>query len=223
MDFAVTFLEGIIAFISPCVLPMLPVYITYLTGGRGENEKENKKPSLSRAFGFVLGLTAVFCLLGIFAGAVGAFLNKYQKWVNIASGAVVVFFGLSYLGVFRLDFLKGMKKKTAVNSFFTAFLFGAVYAVSLSPCTGVFLGSALMLAASSGTALRGGLLLLVYSLGMGVPFLLSALLIDTLKGVFTAIKKRYNIINKVCGVFLIIVGVLMACGVFTRLMHLLTF
>ena len=97
-----------------------------------------------------------------------------------------------------------------------------VYAVSLTPCTGAFLGSAIMLAASSGTALKGALLLFVYSLGLGIPFLLSALLIDQLTDTFNAIKRHYNVINKACGLFLIAVGILMACGLLGRWMALLS-
>lgn len=213
MQFIVTFLEGIISFISPCMLPMLPLYISYFAGNADKKHK-----TFLRAFAFVAGFTAVFTLLGVFAGTLGAFLTKYQTAVNIVSGVIVIIFGLSYLEVIRLPFFKGMNMNKKISGVFSAFLFGIIYSVSLTPCVGAFLGSALMLASSSGGTLRGALLLLTYSLGIGVPFLLSAVLIDKLNSVFTFIKKHYKIINLICGIFLIITGILMAFGLMNAML-----
>lgn len=213
MHYLLTFLEGVISFISPCMLPMLPIYISYFAGGA-----DKKRYVFVRALAFVLGFTSVFCLLGLFAGTVGAFLAKYRTAVNIVCGLLVILFGLSYLEIIPLPFFKGMQGGRKVTSFFSAFLFGIIYSVSLSPCIGAFLGSALSLAAAAGTAGTGVLLLLFYSLGLGLPFLLSALLIDQLSGAFTWIKKHYRIINTICGIFLILVGVLMACGLMNLLL-----
>ena len=217
MDYIITFLEGVISFISPCTLPLLPVYITYLTGG-----SEKKSNKITRPLGFVLGFTGIFCLLGLFAGAVSSLLIKHQTVVNIVSGIIVIIFGLSYLDIIHLKIFKGMEKKTKVNSFFSALLFGIIYSVSLTPCVGAFLGSAIMLAANSGTALKGTLLLLVYSLGMGIPFLLSAILIEKLTSAFDKIKKHYRQINFVCGIFLIVVGLLMSLGLMNKLIAFLS-
>ncbi|MBQ7312672.1 MAG: cytochrome c biogenesis protein CcdA, partial [Clostridia bacterium] len=126
--------------------------------------------------------------------------------------------GLSYLDVIRLPMFKGMQGGRSVTSVFSAFLFGVIYSVSLTPCVGAFLGSALMMASSAGGALTGTLLLLTYSLGLGVPFLVSAVLIDRLNAVFGAIKKHYRVVNIVCGVFLIVVGVLMMFGLLNLLL-----
>ena len=139
MDFLITFLEGIISFISPCMLPMLPIYVSYFAGGA-----DKKHRVFSRALAFVIGFTAVFSLLGLFAGTLGAFLAKYQTAVNIVSGVIVIIFGLSYLEVIRLPFFKGMSGKKSANTIISAFLFGVIYSVSLTPCIGAFLGSALM-------------------------------------------------------------------------------
>ena len=174
MQYFITFLEGIISFISPCMLPMLPIYVSYFAGGA-----DKKESVLKRAICFVLGFTAVFSVLGLFAGTIGSFLEKYQVAVNIITGAIVIFFGLGYLGVFSLPFFKGMGSIKKIDSAFGAFLFGMIYSVSLTPCVGAFLGSALMLASSSGTALQGLLLLLTYSLGLGIPFAVSAVLISS--------------------------------------------
>lgn len=215
LQYVITFLEGIISFISPCMLPMLPLYISYFAGGA-----DKKHRTLMRAAAFVLGFTAVFTLLGLFAGTLGSFLTKYHTAVGIVCGAVVIVFGLSYLEVIRLPFFKGMSGGKSVTGVVSAFLFGAIYSVSLTPCVGAFLGSAIMLASASGEALKGTLLLLAYSLGLGVPFLFSAVLIDRLSSVFSAIKKHYRIINIVCGIFLIIVGVLMMTGLMNSLLAL---
>ena len=215
MQYIITFLEGIISFISPCMLPMLPIYVSYFAGG-----KEKKGNVLKRAVCFVLGFTAVFSLLGLFAGTLGGFLSKYQTAVNIVTGALVIVFGLSYLEVFDLPFFKGISNFKMTEGLFGAFLFGIVYSVSLTPCVGAFLGSALMLASNSGTALQGLLLLLVYSLDLGIPFIVSAVLLNELSSAFDFIKKHYGIINKTCGVFLIIVGVSMMFGWLNALLAL---
>lgn len=195
------------------MLPMLPIYVSYFAGGT-----DKKRSVFTRALAFVVGFTAVFCLLGLFAGTLGAFLAKYQTAVNIVSGIIVIIFGLSYLEVIRLPFFKGMSSKQNANTVISAFLFGVIYSVSLTPCIGAFLGSALMQAANAGTALRGTLLLLTYSVGLGLPFLISAVLLGELAVAFNFIKKHYKVINTVCGIFLIIVGVMMAFGMMNRLL-----
>ncbi|MBR5307845.1 MAG: cytochrome c biogenesis protein CcdA [Clostridia bacterium] len=212
MDYLLTFLEGIISFISPCMLPMLPIYVSYFAGGDGKRAK-----TFSRALAFVFGFTVVFCLLGLAFGSIGAAVGR-SGILNIICGLIVIIFGLSYLDIIKLPFLKGSTKTVSVTGIASAFLFGMVFSVSLTPCVGVFLGSALALASSSGTVLRGVLLLLMYSLGIGIPFLVSAMLIDKLKGTFNIIKRHYTIINRVCGIFLIIVGISMIFGLLQRLL-----
>lgn len=208
MELLLTFIEGLISFISPCMLPMLPVYISFFAAG-GE---KNRNVVLKSLF-FVLGFTAVFVSLGVFAGFIGSFLVKFGAAINIICGIIVVIFGLSYLEIIHLPFFKGVSGMRNVGSLFSAFLFGVIYSVSLTPCVGAFLGAALMQASNSGTALSGAVLLLFYSLGLGIPFVISALILDSLSGVFGFIKRNYRVINAVCGIFLIIVGVCMAFGV----------
>ena len=219
MQYLIAFLEGIITFISPCLLPMLPIYLSYFAGG-GERTTAR---TLKGAFGFVTGFTVVFVAMGALAGTVGSFLHEYQTAVNVISGLVVVLFGLNFLGVFQWNLFQGMKGsvKTRDMGFFSALLFGVIFSVGWTPCVGAFLGSALMLASQQGHVLEGMLLLLVYSLGLGIPFVLSAVLIDTLKSAFDWIKKHYDTINKVCGGFLVLVGILMATGTLGRLLTLL--
>lgn len=217
MQYVISFLEGIVTFISPCLLPMLPIYISYFAGG---GERTTGK-TLRCASGFVLGFTAVFVAMGALAGTVGSFLIRYQTVVNIVLGSIVVLFGLNFLGVLNLNLFKGMRGevKTRDMNFLSAFVFGVVFSVGWTPCVGVFLGSALMLASQQGSAVMGTLMLLSYSLGLGVPFLVSAVLIDQLKSAFTFIKRNYGVINKVCGGLLILVGVLMMTGMLTRFLN----
>lgn len=213
-------MEGIITFISPCLLPMLPIYISYFAGG---GERSTGK-TLRGALGFVAGFTVVFVLMGALAGTVGSFLNSHQTAVNIVSGLIVVFFGLNFLGVFKLNIFKGSSRSvnTADMGFFSAALFGVVFSIGWTPCVGAFLGSALMLASQQGHVAEGMAMLLAYSLGLGIPFVVSAVLIDYLKSVFDWIKRHYDVINKICGAFLILVGVLMATGTMGRLLNLLS-
>lgn len=220
MQYFISFLEGVITFISPCLLPMIPIYLSYFAGG-GERTLRN---SLKGALGFVSGFTLVFVALGALAGTIGSFLRQYQTAVNLISGLVVILFGLSYLGVFRLGFFRGIRRTTRVEStgFFSAALFGIIFSVGWTPCVGAFLGSALALASQRGHVLEGVIMLLLYSLGLGLPFILSAVLIDYLKSVFSWIKKHYKIINAVSGSLLILIGVLMATGMLGRLLALLS-
>ena len=219
MEYLISFLEGIITFLSPCLLPMLPIYISYFAGG---GERTMKK-TLTNVSGFVLGFTAVFVAMGALAGTVGSFLVRYQTIVNLVLGGIVILFGLNYLGVLNLNLFKGMKGqvKTADMNFLSAFLFGIVFSVGWTPCVGVFLGSALMLASQQGSAMVGTMMLLCYSAGLGVPFLVSAVLIDQLKGAFNFIKRNYALVNKICGSLLVAVGVLMATGLLTKVLNTL--
>ena len=207
MQYLITFLEGMISFISPCMLPMLPLYISYFAGNA-----DKKHRTVSRATSFIAGFTLVFTLLGLFAGTLGTFLIKYQTAVNIICGLAVIIFGLSYIEVIKLPFFKGMQEMKPITNIFSAFLFGMIYSVSLTPCVGAFLGSALMLASSAGGAIKGTLLLLAYSLGLGIPFFFSAILIEKLNSAFTFIKKHYKTVNIVCGIFLIVVGIMIMFG-----------
>ena len=179
MQYVISFLEGIITFISPCLLPMLPIYISYFAGG---GERSTGK-TLAGAVGFVAGFTAVFVTMGALAGTVGSFLREYQT---------------------------------------ASLIFGVIFSLGWTPCVGAFLGSALMLASQQGHVAEGMLMLLAYSLGLGIPFLLSAVLIDYLKSAFNWIKGHYRAINLVCGVFLVLVGILMATGTLGRLLSLLS-
>lgn len=220
MQYLISFLEGIITFISPCLLPMLPIYISYFAGG---GERSTRK-TLKGALGFVLGFTVVFVAMGALAGTIGSLLKRYQVIVNIVSGFVVIFFGLNFVGVLKVKLFRGSKANIGDGElgFFSAVLFGIIFSLGWTPCVGAFLGSALMLASQQGQMTTGMLMLLSYSLGLGIPFVLSALLIDKLKSTFDFIKKNYRVINLVCGCLLILIGILMATGTMGRLLAILS-
>lgn len=220
MQYLISFLEGIITFISPCLLPMIPIYLSYFAGG----EHKSSRKTLICALGFVAGFTLVFTAMGALAGTLGSFLKQYQRAVNIVSGLVVIVFGLNFLGVFKLNLFRGGSGGARAGNmgFFSAAVFGIVFSLGWTPCVGAFLGSALMLASQQGHVLEGTLMLLVYSVGLGVPFLLSAVLVDYLKSAFQWIKGHYRIINILSGSFLVLVGILMATGTLGRLLNFLS-
>ena len=230
MQYFISFLEGIITFISPCLLPMLPVYISYFAGGSAAvssevSSKTSARRTVTNALGFILGFTLVFVAMGALAGGLGSLLLKYQTAVNLVTGAIVVCFGFSYLGVLKLHLFRGIRGGAMAGrqlGFFSALTFGVVFSVGWTPCVGAFLGSALMLASQQGQMMTGILMLLAYSAGLGIPFLASALLIDQLKSAFTAVKQHYDIINRVCGGFLVLMGLLMMTGLMGRFLTLLS-
>ncbi len=222
MQYLLLFLEGIITFISPCMLPMVPIYICYFAGASGQ---PNKSPgtTLKNALGFILGFTIVFLLLGAAAGTFGRFLNQHIGWFNLIGGLLLILFGLNYTGLFTIPLLNKILRPShsvKISGFFSALCFGLLFSIGWTPCVGAFLGSALTLAASGQSTLQGVLMLLIYSAGLGIPFLLSALLIDQLSNAFDWVKQHYRIINIISGSLLILTGVFMATGLLGRLLAL---
>lgn len=221
MQYFISFLEGMITFISPCLLPMLPIYLSYFAGGGGTT---SARRTLKNALSFVLGFTLVFIAMGALAGTVGSFFKGHQTLVNLICGLVVIFFALHFLGVLKLNLFRGIGSSLQGRElgFLSSLLFGVVFSVGWTPCVGVFLGSALMLASQQGQVLVGSGMLLCYSLGLGIPFVISAVLIDRLKGTFDFIKHNYRVINLFCGTFLILVGLLMMTGLLGRFLMILS-
>ncbi len=206
MEFLFTFLEGIASFISPCVLPMLPIYISYFAG------KEDSKTSraLLNSIGFVIGNTIIFILFAIIASYAGALALGIQKYIKILFGVVIIILGLNYMGILKIKFLNKeirIKKKIDDFTFLKTILFGMMFSISWTPCIGSFLGSALLLIANKQNILQGILLMLVYSIGFGIPFIISAVLIEKLKNFYNLIKKNYKTIKIISGVILIVMGV----------------
>ena len=205
MDFFVIFIEGLASFKSPCVLPMLPIYVSYFTG----KDKDSKRAVIN-SLGFVLGFTIIFVLLGIFASTLGKLITTNIRYINIILGIIIILFGLNYIGIFNIKILnksKGIKKNTDKLSFFSSILFGMIFSVCWTPCVGVFLSSALMISATSENILKGGIMLFIFSLGLGIPFILTSVFLEKLKNTFDFIKKHYDIINKIAGIILIFSGI----------------
>jgi cytochrome c-type biogenesis protein len=213
----VLFLEGVITFISPCLLPMLPVYVSYFAGAEG-----GRAGTAKNAFCFVIGFTVVFTVMGAFAGTVGMLLRGHGRIVNIVSGIVVIVLGLNFMGLLKLKLTlpfgpgmdSGAERKTGAAA---SAMLGLAFAVLWTPCVGAFLGSALMMASNQDSAARGISMLLCYSAGLGIPFMVSALLIDMLKSVFNVIKRNYRVVNAVSGGLLIVLGILIMTGYYGRI------
>lgn len=224
MRYLLLFLEGIITFISPCILPMLPIYISYFAGAEGNQ----KFRAFRNAIAFVLGFTIIFSLMGAAASTVGVFFQQHMKIINLICGIVMIVFGINLLGLYPIKVLNNTykiswNKDTKNMGIVGSFIFGSIFGIGWTPCVGPFLGSALMIASNSTKIVEGVLMLVVYSLGLGIPFILSALLIHLLAGVFQFIKSHYSIIKGISGVLLIVIGICMATGYLNVFLSLLTF
>lgn len=208
MEYLLTFLEGLASFISPCLLPMLPIYVSYFMG----EEEKSKKKALINSVGFVLGFTFVFLVLSIFASTIGHFISNYTKYIKIAFGIIIIILGFNYMEILKLKFLnktKGIQMKNKNLNFFKAMLFGILFSISWTPCIGTFLSSALLLIAKEQELVKGIILMLLYSIGLGIPFIISAGLIEKLKEVFDFIKKNYKKVKIISGLILIGMGIYM--------------
>ena len=205
MEYVLTFVEGIASFISPCLLPMIPIYISYFIG----KDDKNSKKKIINAIGFVIGFSITFMLLSIFASTLGGLISSNIQYIKIVFGVIIILLGFNYAEIIKLKFLnksKVMKSNTKDLNFIKSVLFGIVFSMSWTPCIGTFLSSALLLIAKEQDLIKGIILMLMYSVGLGIPFVLSVILIERLKSTFDFIKKNYGIIKKVSGVILIIMG-----------------
>lgn len=206
MEYLFTFLEGIASFISPCLLPMLPIYISYFMG----EEEKNKRKAIINSVGFVLGFTILFLILSIFASTVGNLLSGYIKYIKIFFGIIIILLGLNYMEILKIRFLnnsKGVNLNKKNFNFFKAMIFGILFSISWTPCIGTFLSSALLLVAKEQDIIKGIVLMFLYSIGLGIPFIISAVLIEKLKDMFELIKKSYKKVKIISGLILIVMGI----------------
>ena len=216
-----TFIEGIITFISPCLLPLLPVYLGFFAGGAPQRKKNG---ALFGALVFILGFTAAFTAMGAVAGGIGAALARWSGLLEKLGGLLIILFGLNYLGVLSISWLNRVSRREVSGrqpGFFASFLFGLAFSIGWSPCVGAFLGSALLMASQQGSVGQGVLLLLSYCAGLGLPFLVAALLVDQFESTLRWIKSHYRIINLVSGLLLVMMGLLMMTGLLARWIALL--
>ncbi len=222
MQYFIVFIEGVISFISPCHLPLIPIYLAYMAGDASKDLEKYR--IVKNTIGFIVGFTLVYVALGAFAGTLGSFLLKYETQFHLITGIIVILFGLNFLGVlpqFHFAHHHSAKEPRKIRGFLSAVLLGTIFSIGWTPCTGVFLGSALMLAGQQGSAIEGILMLLCFSLGLGLPLLFCSLLIDNMTATFDFIKRHYHAVNIFSGVFLIVIGILMASGLFEFLLGLL--
>jgi cytochrome c-type biogenesis protein len=217
----VALLAGVISFLSPCVLPIVPPYLAYMSGvslGEMSGEAAARRKATIAAIFFVLGLSTVFLILGFTASAFGAFFLQNQVLFAQVSGVVVIIFGLHFLGVFRIPFLDREARLDAGDqggSSFGAYVLGLAFAFGWTPCIGPQLGAILSLAANEASVARGTVLLGVYAAGLGIPFLLAAIFITRAVGVMNKLKKHMHTIERVMGGLLVLVGLALLTGAFT--------
>jgi len=209
------FAAGLLSFLSPCVLPLLPVYLSYVSGVGVDRLESRRGRVTGLALLFVAGFTVVFVLLGAGAGGVGQLLVDYRKELTVAAGIFIALSGLIVAGVIRVP-EKALGIAPRPGGAGGAFLTGAALAIGWTPCIGYVLGAILTMAASSQNALSGAFLLLAYSAGMGVPFVLAALAFDWVAARLAAVKRHYRAIQVASGVVLVVFGVLLALGVVER-------
>ncbi|WP_246238078.1 cytochrome c biogenesis CcdA family protein [Alkalicoccus luteus] len=212
---------GIVSFLSPCVFPLVPAYLAQLTGSEITQNRvsADRRLILSRSLGFILGFTSIFLALGASTSMLGGLFLQHQGLMEQLGGIIIVLFGLHLAGFFQLDFLmseKRMKNPGRSTSFGRSVLFGLVFAAGWSPCIGLVLGSILALASQQDPA-GGMLLLLVYSAGLGIPFLLVGLLFARSLDKMRSLNKFLPVFQKISGGVMIILGIMLFTGLFARI------
>lgn len=215
----VALFAGILSFLSPCVLPIVPPYLAYMTGVNVNGLKTGERSAVLPAMFFVLGLSTVFLVMGFAASAFGRTFLQYQDYLSKLAGLMIIVMGLHFLHVIRIPFLD-QEARIATGKqgggAFGAYLLGLAFAFGWTPCIGPQLGMILSLAAAGGELSRGTGLLAVYALGLGIPFLLAAIFIERAIGVMNRIKPYLKTIERVMGILLLVVGVMLLTGVFTN-------
>lgn len=216
----VAFAAGLLSFLSPCVLPLVPSYVGFLTGMTLPELSDRRRVAAVHALLFVLGFSLVFVLLGATATALGGALKYYQTWIARIGGVLVILFGLVCLGLVRIGPLAQERRVQFQHKpvgYLGSALVGMAFGAGWTPCIGPVLGAILSLAATSESVTRGMLLLGVYSAGLAVPFLLAAVAVESFLGWFQRFRRYLPWVMRVCGVLLVLVGVLMVTGQFTRM------
>ena len=217
VTFFLAFIYGLLSFLTPCILPLIPAYISFITGlsMKELSDEKNTRANLPKIIldttFFVIGFSAVFIVLGATATVIGKFLSINQSYMRVIGGILIIFFGVYITGIFRIGVFEQEKKfhlKVKPSGLVGSFLVGVVFAVGWSPCVGPILGSILTIAASKNTLNQGILLLCAYSAGLAVPFYLTSIAVNVFLRVFRKINKYQQVISIVSGILLIIVGIL---------------
>lgn len=216
----VALVAGLLSFLSPCVLPIVPPYLAYMGGVSMGELREGRRAAVVPALFFVMGLSTVFLLMGVAASAMGQFFLANQEWFGRLSGVVIIALGLHFLGVYRIALLDREARLDAGDrggSSLGAYVLGLAFAFGWTPCIGPQLGAILSIAAQGGSMGKGVALLAVYAAGLGIPFLLAALFISRAMGVMNRIKRHMGLIEKAMGGLLVLVGVLLLTNAFSAL------
>ena len=225
MSIVTAFLAGIISFVSPCVLPLVPGYLSFISGVSLDDIKTQKKGgvlkkvTLNTLF-FVAGFSLVFIAFGATATTIGQFLGQHKTIISRIAGIMVIVFGLHFMGVFRIKWLlyeKRFQTQGSKAGFLSSFLIGLAFAFGWTPCIGPILAGILTIAAAQETVGQGILLLAVYSAGLGIPFLLTGLAFNTFITLSGKLKQHFRVIETIGGVLLVMVGILLVTNSFTML------
>lgn len=221
MIYLVLVLEGILTFISPCILPLMPVYLAYFMGEDSADETSSKK-MLTESLLFVAGFSVVFILMGLFIAQIGTFLVAHRQLINIVTGLIVLLFGIDMLLQNRFaSMIRPLQLSSGTNRS-SSFVLGLTFAVSWTPCVGAFLASVYSLILNSGSYGQAALMLALYCVGLGIPFVLTAVLMGELKVVFSWLKRHHRTIQIASGAVLVALGVLMMTGHVARWLVLLS-
>ncbi|HDH04251.1 MAG TPA: cytochrome c biogenesis protein CcdA [Nitrospirae bacterium] len=230
ISYPLAFLAGVLSFLSPCVLPLLPSYVSYITGVSFEDltgsvdRNRVRFLTITNSLAYILGFSSVFTLLGASSSVVGGFFFQYQDRIRITGGILIIIFGLFVAGVLKIDFLMREKKlhlKFKPAGYAGTFFVGMAFAVGWTPCIGPILGSILMYAGAKGSLAYGVKLLSVYSLGLGIPFLLSALALNTFLSYSKKLQRHMKSVMIVSGILLVLFGVMLLTDMVTWMVTLL--
>ncbi len=217
----VALVAGVLSFLSPCVLPIVPPYLAFMAGSSMEEIQQGKRRKvIVAALFFVFGLSTVFMFLGVAASALGRSLLRYQAEMTIVGGVVIILFGIHFLGLLRVPFLQRearFESKSDGGTFVGAYFLGLAFAFGWTPCIGPILGTILFLVVDEGSLTKGAVMMGAYAVGLGLPFLLAAVFMNRALGVMNRLKKHMGKIEKGSGVLLIVIGVMMVTGWFTAM------
>lgn len=211
------FVAGVLMFLAPCTLPIVPGYLAFIAGVPAGQEGSSRRRIIINALAFVIGFSAVFILLGSFAAAIGAVLGPWRSVIARAAGAIIILFGLTMLGTLNIPLVSGerrirLPKWLSLGHPHSSFLVGALFALGWSPCIGPILGTILFLASASATAAEGALLLAIFSLGLAIPFMLCALAIGAAQGFASRAGRLAQALSYIGGAILVALGILMVTG-----------
>lgn len=215
------FSSGILSFLSPCILPLVPIYLTYLTGSSIEEiNNKNKLTVIYKAVGFTLGFTLIFIIMGISVTSLGQLFDRNKDIFRKIGGIIIIVFGLHIMGVVKIKtfyYQKTMLQPQKFKSGLSSFFIGMAFAIGWTPCVGPMLASILIYAGNTKTLASGIKLLIAYSVGLGIPFIISGFLVDFISGYIKRFSKYFNVVSIVSGVILIFMGIM----TFTNKMYII--